>query len=105
VAGNPPTVKEVAFITNGTVTFAGDDATPTVRQGNTYLTRVEIATGGTDITDIDDERDGQCIWARALGARTIIDNANFVFKSAGNKVLAANETIQMCNDAGVWYEY
>jgi hypothetical protein len=75
-------------------------ATPDVRDGSLY--RVSN-TSGTVITNLVNGRTGQQLTLRFANSNTdIADNASI--KLAGGFSPSADDTLQLVNDGGVWYE-
>lgn len=81
-------------------TTLADDATPSVRNGNVFITG-----GATTITDFDDGVVGQQITVLASEAITITDGAPIILNGSANFVMAVADTLTlvMFNDQ-VWQE-
>ncbi len=78
----------------------GDNATPSVKNGTTFLTG-----GTTTITDFDDGVTGQIITVVSEHAITITDGTNIFLENSENFVMAATDTLTLiCKADNKWYE-
>ena len=77
-----------------------DDATPSVRDGNLFLTG-----GTTTITDFDDGETGQIITVIAEHSLTITDGTNIFLSGSANWAMTATDTLTLiCKADNKWYE-
>ena len=77
-----------------------NDATPSVANGNVFLTG-----GTTTITDFDDGIEGQTITIIAEHGITITDATNIFLSGSTNFVMAATDTLTLlCKADNKWYE-
>jgi hypothetical protein len=82
------------------ITFGAADATPTVRDGNVFLTG-----GAVTFTDFDDGVEGQSIIILAAHAVTVTDGTNIFLNGSTNFVMASGDTLMLyCHSDGKWYE-
>jgi hypothetical protein len=97
--GYPDFMAPGSFITKKIGTLA-NDATPTVLNGNVWLTG-----GTTTITDFDDGVTGQEITIIAEHSITITDGTNIFLNGSANFVMAATDTLTLiCKADNKWYE-
>lgn len=81
-----------------TVTLAAD-ATPTVANGNVFVTN-----GSTAITAFDDGTNAQIIYIRAAASITITDGAGLNLNGATNYDMTVTDTLTLIRMASAWYE-
>ena len=104
VAGNPPTTALLIYLTGSNVTAADGDATPTVKVGTTYVSRVLLASSATAITTFDDGQEGQTITCiLEAGTRTITDGATIEL-GGSNFAMTAGDTLTLTLRGTIWYE-
>jgi hypothetical protein len=105
-AGNPPEVARLILPATNDLVAAGTDATPSVRQGNTFYARLLLEGGATPITQLDGGLGGLCVDLYAQGARTIEHNTNLRLAGGVNYAMAAGHALRLCADTnlGPWRE-
>ncbi|MCB7129899.1 MAG: hypothetical protein J3T61_10230, partial [Candidatus Brocadiales bacterium] len=90
------------FIWNRETAFTDGDTTPSVLDGNFFVTS---NTGATTISDFNDGFPGQTVILRINDANTTIaDNANFNLWSGANTTYASSDLIMFQFDGTAWQE-
>jgi hypothetical protein len=112
VGGNPPVVAALLLPTLTYTSAPVDVATPSVREGNTFFTRMVVqGDADTPITGFADGLLGLCVHLFAAGTRTIQQGPGLRLAGATDYVMAAGNTLVLCADGdglggpGTWREY
>lgn len=104
LAGNPPTTHGLIVPTTSVLTVAGTEATPSLKTGQLFHTRVALDAGGTALTNLLDGQGGQCVDIRALGNRTVANNTSLRLEGSVDYAMNADDMLRLCLDSSVWRE-
>jgi len=87
-------------LSNTDIGTLANDATPSVKNGNIFLTG-----GTTTITDFDDGHTKQIITIIAEHSLTITDGTNIFLSGSANWSMTATDTLTLiCKADNLWYE-
>lgn len=104
-AGNPPRVARIITPASSGLTALGTEATPSVRDGNTFHNRMMIPTG-VDITNFSNGLLGLCVNFFATGTRIIKHNTNIRLRTGVDYSMVNGNTLTLCSEglASPWKE-